>query len=137
MIVNVAKEMVETIIQISEGAIIVSLGADGASIMSGEFGGVAKLLRSEHLHWLIYIHFTAHRINLLVNDLINDSNLATGVMKTINSLYSSLNIREVRMVYEAMHEELFPKSQIKHLVPQINIRWGCKFEAVDLMTNRK
>ena len=31
-IMNVAKEMVETIIQISEGAIIVSLGADGASI---------------------------------------------------------------------------------------------------------
>ena len=135
-IMNVAKEMVETIIQISEGAIIVSLGADGASVMSGEFGGVAKLLRSEHFHWLIYIHCTAHRINLLVNDLINDSSLATDVMKTINSLYSFLNIPKVRMVYEAMHKELFPKSQIKHLVPQIDIRWGCKFEAVDLMTDK-
>lgn len=135
-IMNVTKEIVANIIQSSEGSIVVSLGADGASVMSGEFGGVAELLRSEHFHWLIYIHCTAHRINLLVNDLIKDSNLAVDVMKTINSLYSFLNIPKVRMVYEAMHQELFPKSQIKHLVQQIEIRWGCKFEAVDLMTDK-
>ena len=135
-IMNVTKEIVENIIQISEGSIIVSLGADGASVMSGEFGGVAELLRSEHFKWLIYIHSTAHRINLLVNDLIKDSNLAVDVINTINSLYSFLNIPKVRMVYEKIHQELFPKSQIKHLVQQIEIRWGCKFEAVDLMTDK-
>ena len=135
-IMNVTKEIVENIIQISEGSIIVSLGADGASVMSGEFGGVAELLRSEHFKWLIYIHCTAHRINLLVNNLIKDSNLAVDVINTINSLYSFLNIPKVRMVYEKIHQELFPKSQIKHLVQQIEIRWGCKFEAVDLMTDK-
>lgn len=135
-IMKVTQEIVDNIIQSSEGCIVVSLGADGGSVMSGEFGGVAELLRSEHFYWLIYIHCTAHRINLLVNDLIKDSNLAVDVMKTINSLYSFLNIPKVRMVYKAVHQELFPKSQIKHLVQQIEIRWGCKFEALDLMTDK-
>ena len=70
----------------------------------------------------------------MVNDLIKDSNLAVDIMKTDNSLYSSLNIPKVRVAYKAVHQELFPKSQMKHSVQQIDIRWGCKFEAIDLMT---
>ena len=35
-----------------------------------------------------------------------------------------------------MHQELLPKSQIKHLVQQIEIKWGCKFEAMDQMTDK-
>lgn len=62
-------------------------GADGASVMSGEIAGGAELLRSEYFHWLIYIHCTAHRVNLLVNDLIKESNVALDIMSTINSLY--------------------------------------------------
>ena len=37
----------------------------GASVMAGEFSGVTKLLRSDYFHWLIYIHCTAHPIELL------------------------------------------------------------------------
>ena len=65
----ITNEIVNEITQSSEGSIVVSLKADGASVMSGEFAGVAALLRSEHFHWLIYIHCTAHRLNLMVNDL--------------------------------------------------------------------
>jgi hypothetical protein len=68
-----------------------------------------------------------------VNDLIKDSNLAVDIMKTVNSLFSSLNIPKVRVAYKAVHQELFPKSQMKHSVQQIDIRWGCKFEAIDLI----
>ncbi|CAB3981222.1 zinc finger MYM-type 1-like [Paramuricea clavata] len=104
--------------------------------MSGKFAGIAELLKSQQFHWLIYIHCTAHCLNLMVNDLIKDSNLAVDIMKTLNSLYSFLDIPKVRLAYEAVHQELFPKSQIKHLVQQIEIRWGCKFEAIDLMTDK-
>ena len=47
---------------------MICLGADGASVVAGEFSGVAELLRSDYFHLLIHIHCTAHRINLLVND---------------------------------------------------------------------
>jgi hypothetical protein len=62
------KRIVNEITQSSEESAVVSLEADGASIMSGEFAGVAELLRSEHFHWLIYINCTAHHLNLMVND---------------------------------------------------------------------
>ena len=36
-----AKEVIDHIILTSGGAMVVCLGADGASVMSGEFAGVA------------------------------------------------------------------------------------------------
>ena len=133
---KITKETIDHIIHTSEGSVVVCLGAHGASVMSGEFSGVAELLRSENFHWLVYIHCTAHRLNLLVNDLIKDSNLALDIMSTIKSLYTFLNHPKVREVYDTVYSELYPQSQIKHLTQQIDIRWGCKFEAVDLITRR-
>ena len=130
------NELINNIIQTSEGSVVVCLGADGASVMSGEIAGVAELLRSEYFHWLIYIHCTAHRVNLLVNDLIKESNVALDIMSTINSLYSFLNHPKVREVYHSVYSELYPQSQTKHLAQQIDIRWGCKFEAVKLITDK-
>ena len=36
----------------SDSAVMISLGADGASVMSGEFSGVAQRLRSTYFAWL-------------------------------------------------------------------------------------
>ncbi len=130
------KEVIGCIIDASEGSVVVSLGADGASVMSGEFAGVAELLRSEQFNWLIYVHCTAHRLNLLVNDLIKGSNLALDMMSTVNSLYTFFNHPKVREVYDTVHSELYHQSQIKHLAQQIDIRWGCKFEAVELLADK-
>ncbi|CAB4066139.1 unnamed protein product [Lepeophtheirus salmonis] len=80
------NEMINCIIQSLGGSILVCLGADGASVMVGQFTGVTELLRSEYFHWLMYIHCTAHRINLLVNDKIKESKFANDIMSTINSL---------------------------------------------------
>ena len=56
---KITKETIDHIIHTSGGSVVVCLGADGASVMSGEFSGVAELLRSENFHWLVYIHCTA------------------------------------------------------------------------------
>ena len=122
--------------QKSDGSNIASIGADGASVMSGQFGGVAELLRSEHFPWLIYVHCTAHRLNLMVNDLMKDSPLSTDVIQTVNSLNSFLNVPKVRQVYEDEHRDMFPRQEVKHLMQQIEIRWGCKFEAIDLLAEK-
>ncbi len=44
------KEVIGCIIDALEGSVVVSLGADGASVMSGEFAGVAELLSSEQFN---------------------------------------------------------------------------------------
>ena len=116
----------------SDQACLISFGADGASVMSGEYAGVAQLLKS-HFNWLIYTHCTAHRLNLVVNDLIKTSILATDVMSLINSLYNFLNIAKVQIEYEKNYKEANPKSQVKNITQQIEIRWACKFEGIDFV----
>ncbi|CAB4016140.1 zinc finger MYM-type 1-like [Paramuricea clavata] len=134
-IMTFTKEVIDLIIERS-GAAVISLGADGASVMSGEYAGVAELLRSGHFPWLIYIHCTAHRLNLVVNDIIKGSPLALDIMTMINSLYSFFNIPKIRSLYQTVYQELYPRSQIRYLHQQIEMRWGCKFEAVDLLVDK-
>ena len=76
----------------SSGAAIISLGADGASVMSGKYFGVAELLRSEQFQCLVYTHCTLHRLNIVANDIIKGSPLALDIMTMVNSLYSFFNI---------------------------------------------
>ena len=76
------NELINCIIQSSGGSMVICLGADGASVMAGEFSGFAELLRSEYFHWLLYIHCTVDRINLSVSDVIKGSNLALDIFST-------------------------------------------------------
>ena len=104
--------------------------------MSGKYAGVAELLCSEHFQWRVYIHCTAHRLNLVVNDIIKGSPLALDIITIINSLYSFFNIPKVRSLYQNVYQDLYLKSQIKYLHQQIEIHWGCKFEAVNLLKDK-
>ena len=88
-ITTATRKQIDLVQQNSNFTPVISLGADGANVMSGEIAGVAKLLKS-HFEWLLYIHCTAHRLNLAVNTLINTSVVATDVMSFINSLYTFL-----------------------------------------------
>ena len=40
---------------------------------------------------------------------------------------------KIREIYKT---KLFPKKDVKFLVQQIDIRWGCKYEAVDLLADK-
>lgn len=89
--------------------------------------GVAELLRSRYFEWLIYIHCTAHHLNLVVNDLIKKSVFTTNVISMLNSLSIFLNLPKVRPVYEQLYRDLYKTNQVKHLCQQIDIRWGCNW----------
>lgn len=107
-----------------------------ALVMSGQFHGVAQKLRGESYPWLIYIHCIAHHLNLMVNDVIRDSPMLSDVISTVNGLNLFLNIPKIREVYKDKHLEMFPRNEVKILVQQIEICWGCKFEAIDLLVDR-
>ena len=47
-IMSVTKKQIDKIQGNSNAVPVISLGADGASVMSGEFAGVAQLLKSSH-----------------------------------------------------------------------------------------
>jgi hypothetical protein len=82
------KVLIEFITQHSDGSVVISRGTDGASVMSGEYTGVGEIFRSQHFPWILYIHCTAHRLNLIVNNLVKDSLLAVDVLTTIIRYYS-------------------------------------------------
>lgn len=47
---------------------IVAQSFDGASVMSGKFGGVQQKVKIKH-PCAIYTHYMAHRVNLVVLDM--------------------------------------------------------------------
>ena len=128
------KDLIELVKQHSNGSVVISLGADGASVMSGEYAHVGEILRSQHFLWLLY---TAHRLNWIVNDLVKDSMLAVDVLTTITRLYSFLNIAKIRPLCNKIFQEMYPKMQTRYLTQQFEVRWSCKFEAVDFVAERK
>ena len=130
------KDLIELVTQHSNGSVVISLGPDGVSVMSGEYAGVGEILRSRHFPWLLYIHCTAHRLNLIVNDLVKDSTLAVDVLTTISRLYSFLNIGKIRPLYNKIFQEMYPKTQTRYLTQQFEVRWSCKFEAVDFVAEK-
>ena len=110
--------------QNSNGSLIISLGADCASVMSGRLAGVAELLRSRYFKWLVYIHCTPHRkfgCGRHAKDTIINRCYDHG--KSCHTLFSK---PKTRQKYESLHREIYPSKQVKHITQQINIRWGCQ-----------
>ena len=67
---------------------------------------------------------------------MKQSLLVTNVLSCLNSLSSFLNIPKVGLVNEELYKELYNTNQLKHLCQQIDIRWGCKFKAVDFSVEK-
>ena len=130
----VTKDLISEVQQKSNRYPIISLGVDGASVMSGRLAGVLELLRSRYFNWLVYIHCADHRLNLVVGDMLKASLLSTDVMTTVNSCHTLLNKTKIRQKYESLHKETYPSKQVKHIPQQIDVRWGCKYEAVDVIS---
>ena len=78
-------------------AVLLSLGADGALVMSGCNEGVAAKLEKTY-PWLIYIHCAAHRLNLIVVAYFCKVNAARAIIKAYISLHTNFNVASHREV---------------------------------------
>ena len=74
-----------------------------------------------------------HRLNLVVNDLIEDSPLATNVINICSLIYTLFNAPKVRLHYEKIFKDKHPKGSTQYITQQFKIRWGCKFEVIDFL----
>ena len=72
----------------------------------------------------------------VVGDMLKASLLSTDVMTTVKSCHTLLNKPKIRQKYESLHKEMYPSKQVKHFPQQIDVRWECKYEAVDDISER-
>ncbi|CAB4005602.1 Hypothetical predicted protein [Paramuricea clavata] len=81
----IVKEVEKLVTElIGFGCMLTGLGADGASVISGEWTGVQALLK-QIFPWLIYVHCVTHRLNLVVVASLK------GTCKTILTLVDKLH----------------------------------------------
>ena len=86
-IVNGVEQLVPEIVAL--GCTLTELGANGASVMSGEWGGVQALLKKTY-PLLVYVHCVAHRLNLVVVKSLKETCKEVLILvDKLHSLFSS------------------------------------------------
>jgi hypothetical protein len=110
---------------------LTGLGADGASVMSGEWAGVQALLKQIY-PWLIYVHCVAHRLNLVVVASLKGTckNILTLVDK-LHSLFSSAKTNDVFMKVQRE-----TKVNVMAMPEQFETRWSSMFYVLDVICAR-
>ena len=84
------------------GCMVTGLGADGASVMSGEWAGVQALLKRIY-PWLIYIHCAAHRLNLVVVTSLKGT--CKNILTIVDKLHSLFSYAKTNYVFMKVQRE--------------------------------
>jgi hypothetical protein len=87
--------------KLSLSTTLLALGADGASVMSGCYKGVAAELK-RYYPWLIYVHCAAHCLNLIVVAYFRTVNEACSVINVYKALHIIFNVAGNREIFEAV-----------------------------------
>ena len=110
----------------------VSIAADGASNMSGEYRGLAARFR-EAAPLVLYTHCYAHVLNLVVKDLLQDINNLKHVMGVLQSLYNFLESKSTKRHNIYMNIDLGDQNSSKVVKVVKNLsatRWSMRHDAV-------
>ena len=113
---------------------LVSQGYDGASVMSGRCAGVQQKIR-DIAPQAIYIHCTAHVLNLVLVDSSNCVSGAAEFFALLQALYTFMSSSKVHVLSLQWQEEIYPGKRIKELKRLIETRWACKYDAVEVVLN--
>ena len=128
-IVKEVEKLVTELIHV-EG-VLTGLGADGASVMSGQWAGMQALLKQIY-PWLIYVHCVAHRLNLVIVASLKGTckNILTIVDK-LHSLFSSAKTNDVFM---KVQQETSVK--VMAMPERSETRWSSMFYVLDVICAR-
>ena len=108
---------------------------DGASVMSGHLNGVQELFREKSGTPCIYVHFYAHRVNLVFVD-------ACHVVRAAGDLYGLLEVMHKFITASSLRHDKFVSLQkeqqekVMQLPKLSDTRWVCKLKAVQTFNNR-
>ena len=98
---------------------------DGASVISGRFSGVQIIMR-DVMPTAIYVHCFAHRLNLVVVDVVKASARMGDLLHTLQALHRFMRISAVHTIFKVKQEELYPGHQTRELPAVSDTRWVCQ-----------
>ena len=98
--------------------VMVRITADGASVLAGQFTGVAKRLQ-EVYPYAVHIHCTAHRLNLVLGSLAKK--VMAGTLRLLKSLHTCFNAGKLSDTFEKVQIER--KFSIRKISGYIELRW--------------
>ena len=108
----------------------IALGADGASIMSGCNEGVRSKLKRRY-PWVIYIHCSAHRLNLIVVTYLKYISVAKGLFDAYQSLHNVHIVARNREIFEETQKEVYLKESIVSAKSLCETRRSYRFLSID------
>ena len=102
---------------------------DGASVMSGRCSGVQARFKVSAA-MALYIHYCAHRLNLVLVDSIRGIPIAQVFFSLFEAAYVFLSSGKFNALFEKVQSEQRPEKQPRRLKRLIETRWACRFEAI-------
>ena len=79
---------------------LVSQCYDGASVMSGEDGGLQALLSDFCKRFIVYIHCFCHRLHLAVESILENIEDVSQYFSTVTTLYAFFKKASIRTLYD-------------------------------------
>ena len=107
-----------------------SLGYDGASVMSGCCSGVQQQIRVV-APMAVYIYCYAHCLNLVFVDSTKSVPDAAQYFALLEVLYAFMSTSKAHSVYTEQQATLHPEKPVHRLQCLSDMRWACRFSAVN------
>ncbi|KAL5257451.1 hypothetical protein ACHWQZ_G012406 [Mnemiopsis leidyi] len=106
-------------------------GYDGASVMSGIYSGVQKLIADKTTSPTPFVHCSTHNLNLVVQDFVKDNNHMTDFFNTLTQLYSFVGASHLRWNALKLDGDGLT---VKKLCPT---RWSSRFSSIRAVKDKQ
>ena len=114
---------------------LVGQGYDGAAVVSGKHSGVSTRI-TEKARFSYYIHCYAHRLNLVLVDVVKVVPEASQFFSLLERLYVFFSGSYVHRRWIDIQIEMFPNQAARELQRLSDTRWACRYYACRNIQNR-
>ncbi|XP_050065690.1 zinc finger MYM-type protein 1-like, partial [Aphis gossypii] len=112
---------------------LVGQSYDGAANMRGNYNGLQSLIKEINPH-AIYVWCWAHRLNLVITDVVSSGINAMDMFGNLEKLYDLINSSKIRVkYYEQFQKERYKKKQIRRIKRVTTTRWMSFSYALDVV----
>ena len=107
---------------------LVGQAYDGASVMSGRKSVVAARI-TEQARFEFYIHCYAHRLNLVLVDVVRSVSAAATFFSLLERMYVFISGSYVHRRWIEIQKKMFPNQSPQELQQLRDTRWACRYYA--------
>lgn len=128
--VAIAEKILEVIEPLQlDPSLCVGFSFDGASVMSGNKGGVHVILK-QTFPQAVYVHCNSHRLNLVLCATSKVSGHVSAFFDTVNNIHSFMTGSSRHARFVEVQKELHPDRPFLELQRSVDTRWSSKSGAV-------